>query len=179
METEKLKSIVTQAQEAVAEISDEALKKIAFQKILDSLLMPSQTTIPLQSLSSAGSSAIVHNTNLSNNISEFVHEKNQKSHFNIVISMAYYLHFKGEGDFTIEDIQESYGKCLIPKPKNITDIINQNIRKSLIIKCDKEKNGKQTYHISKTGIDYVNSNFTLKSKSSYKPKKDKKKEDKI
>lgn len=171
METEKLKSIIDQAQEAVKDIADENLKKIAFQKILDTLLTPQQ--IPVSSVQVSQQSPQVQNSNsnLPANISEFVHEKNQKSHFNIVTSMAYYFHFNGGEDFNIEDIQDAYGKCLIPKPKNITDIINQNIRKSLILKADKPKNGKQAYHITKQGIEYVNSNFTLKPKSSYNPKK--------
>lgn len=180
METEKLKSIINQVQEAVKDITDEALKKIAFQKILDTLMTPHQTQnqsvhVSPQSIPTQSGTPILGklNQDLPANISEFVHGQNQKSHFNIVTSMAYYFHFKGDGDFNIEGIQDAYGKCLIPKPKNITDIINQNIRKSLIIKADKPKNGKQAYHITKQGIEYVNSNFILKPKSSYNPKKTK------
>lgn len=173
METAKLKSIIDQAQEAVKDITDESLKKIAFQKILDTLLTPTQVPATIfQSTPQAGiTQTQVTTQNLTDSISEFVHSKNQKSHFNIVITMAYYFHFKGEGNFNVEELLESYGKCLIPKPKNATDIINQNIRKGLIIKVDKQKNGKQAYNITKQGIDYVNNNFTGKPKSSYTAKK--------
>lgn len=178
METEKLKSIINQAQEAVKDITDESLKKIAFQKILDTLLIPTHTSsVPTpmkpqapstQSFTSplSGSKPL-----LSESISEFVHSTNQKSHFNIVLAMAYHFHYKEVGDFNIEDIHSAYEKCLIPKPKNATDIINQNIRKSAITKVDRAKDDKQAYHITKQGIEYIDSGFTAKLKSSHMSKK--------
>lgn len=171
MEIEELKSAVEKAQEAVKGISDESLRKIAFQKVLDTLLaspvVQQHPQVPniQTSISNARTSTQSTGT-IQESISEFINSKNQKSHFNLVLAMAFYIHFKVGEDFGIEDIRKGYKSCLIPEPKNITDIINQNIRKALIVKSDKQKDGKLSYHIAKQGIDYVNSDFKMKLKFS-------------
>lgn len=180
MDTKELKSAIEKAQEAVSGVTDESLKKIAFQKALDTLLIapiitktPETQDLTFSTPTKSTPAKVVPNNNetLQESLTEFINSKNQKSHFNIVLAMAYYIHFQVREDFSIDDIRKGYKSSLIPPSKNITDIINQNIRKGLIVKADKKKEGKQAYHITKSGIDYVNSDFKLKLKYSQpKPK---------
>ena len=177
MDTEKLKSIVDKAQQAVKDVKDESLKKIAFQKILDVLLITGQTAAPTHT-AQYGQREVSHASTLittsQGNLSEFFSEKGPKSHPDITLTFAYYFHYKGDGDFNVEDIIQAYKKVLVPPPKNPTDIINQNIRKGFLNKQDKQKDSKQAYHITKYGIEFIDNNFSGKSKAVYvKKKKDK------
>jgi len=176
MGTKKLKSIVDQAQEAVQDVEDESLKKIAFQKVLDTLLNPVQTTPPPGS-SLGQVQKQTQDTTMGDNLSEFFTQKGPKSHPDMVLTFAHFFHYKGGGDFNVGDVISAYKKVLIPAPKNPTDIINQNIRKGFINKQDRQKDSKQAYQITKYGIDYVNNNYTGKSKAVHSPKKREKKKD--
>lgn len=166
MDSSKLKEIVDIAQDAVSGIKDDSLKQIAFQKILDSLLI----SVPAPSAHSTGNmmetrqEPITSSQNIPENISEFFGQKNPKTHPEIVLAMAYYFHYRGTREFTVGEVINAYTMLLIPKPKNPTDIINQNIRKSFIAKADKQKESKQAYYITKYGLDYVNNSFSGKSK---------------
>ena len=166
MDSIKLKEIVEKAQDAVSNLKDDSLKQIAFQKILDSLLssipvLSGQSIETATEIKQAQPTALQH---IPENISEFFGQKNPKTHSDIVLTMAYYFHFKKTREFTVGEVIEAYNKVMIPKPKNPTDIINSNIRKSFITKADKEKDSKQAYYITKYGLKYVNNNFTGESK---------------
>ena len=91
------------------------------------------------------------------------------------MTIAYYYQQKGNGEFGVKDIKQGYKDTLTPPPKNVTDTINQNIKKRLINKVGKEKNGNFIYQISKPGMNYVESNFQGKEKikKNYKKKKSK------
>jgi len=173
MDAKKLKSAVDQAQEAVKDIQDESLKKIAFQKILDTLLTPPQaSSAPVQEpYISPKSQTLVQSQEIAGNLTDLFAQKKPASHPDTALTIAYFMHFKGDGDFNVEDLLKAYSQLLIPKPKNPTDVINQNIRKRFIDKVNKQKNSKQAYHITKYGIDYVNNNFAGKSRSTVTKKK--------
>jgi len=168
-----LKEIVEKAQEAVSVVKDDSLKQIAFQKILDSLL-GSTSVLCGQSMGTTPElrqAATPTSQHIPESITEFFGQKNPKTHPDIVLTMAYYFHFKGSREFTVGEVVNAYTEVLIPKPKNPTDIINSNIGKSFITKADKEKDSKQAYYITKYGLDYVNNNFSGKSKKMYSKKK--------
>lgn len=166
MDSSKLKEIVEKAQDAVSNINDDSLKQIAFQKILDSLLTSNQTSSGqvTGAVAEIKQPSALTTQHIPENISEFFGQKNPKTHPDIVLTMAYYFHFKGTREFTVGEIIDTYNKVLIPKPRNPTDIINHNIRKSFIAKADKDKDSKQAYYITKYGLDYVNNSFSGKSK---------------
>ncbi len=177
-----LKLLAEKAHQAVSDIKDEVLKKVAFEKILDSLLKQNQDqhitqsqivtpSIEHHSFSDKAAGAI------SESLQEFFSKKNQKSHPDIILTVAYYYHFKGNQDFNVDEVNEAYSKILVPKPKNPTDIINHNIHKGFIIKVDKQKDSRQAYHITRAGIEYVKNNFTGKSKSLFAPKSQRKRKE--
>jgi hypothetical protein len=176
-----LKEIIKKAESAVEDIKDESLKKIAFQKVLDTLLTPISAP-PTQNYKQnepTQVSRMQYNSKSPENFSELYHDKNPKTHPDIVLTIAYFMHFKDNNDFSISDIIENYKKILVPAPQNPTDIINQNIRKGYINKMDRKKESKQAYHITKKGIECVNSDFggkakpvTFNKKRNVKTKKD-------
>ena len=162
-------SLVEKAQAAVQNLKDENLKKIAFEKILESLLYPGSAS-PSERLVAHTPAMMkpTDNTSLQDtpdNFQEFFNQKNPDSHPNIILTYAYHSHFKGDGDFNVDDVMNAYDKILVPKSKNPTDIINTNIRKGFINKTDGKKNSKQVYHITKDGIDYINNDFQGKTKT--------------
>lgn len=166
METEEIRNIVKQAEEAVQDIKDDSLKQIAFKKVLEILLAASgKVQTSFVDTAQAKPKDISTEVNLPNNITEFFAEKNPDSDPNNTVAIAYYFHYKSDGDFNVEDLSNAYEKLLIPKPGNPTDIINKNIRKRFITKVDKQKDSKQAYHITKLGIAYVNNNFSMIKKN--------------
>ena len=162
METEEIKNFVKQAEEAVQDIKDETYKQIAFKTVLEMLLVSNQK-IQISSVKNLKINQKDINTtaNIPNNITEFFAEKNPNSDPDNTVTIAYYYHYTGDGDFNVENLLNDYEKLSIPKPGNPTDIINKNIRKRFITKVDKQKNSKQAYHITKLGIIYVNNNFSM------------------
>lgn len=170
MEQKELKDIIIKAQVAVEDVKDEELKKIAFQKILDSLLNKSHEDIKTINNEPHQKEGVEEKIDISSLFSK----KNPKSHPDIVLTIAYYFHYNKGGGFNIEDLLSSYKKLLIPKPTNPTDNINKNIRKRLIMKLEKEKDSKQSYQITKDGIDYVNNRFKGRLSTGYSKKKIKK-----
>lgn len=169
METEELKNAIKQAEESVQDIKDETYKQIAFKTVLE-MLLASKQKIQIHSLENLKPDQKSINTapSIPDNLTEFFAEKNPKSDPDNTVTIAYYCHYKGNGDFNVEDLLNAYEKLLIPKPGNPTDIINKNIRKRFVTKVDKQKNSKQAYHITKLGIVYVNNNFSMIRKDNKK-----------
>ena len=164
MDIEVLKKIVAQAQEAVKDVKEESLRKIAFQKILDTLLTPEIPCIPLEpssDLTTGKTRKAMEPVSKQSDetISDFFNRKGPKTNTNMVLSFAYYLHYNGCSEFNLEDIIKAYRQLLIPPSSNPTDIINANIRSGYIQKLDKKKNSKQAYQITKNGIKFVDNNF--------------------
>ena len=170
-----LQAIVKKAEDAVRDIENEELRKIAFQKILDTLLLTlgQSASSQTQQMDPARESEANLQKTRQMNLAELFAVKKPQSYTDITLTIAYYLHYANQGDFTVEDVLITYGKLLIPKPQNPTDVINKNIRKRYISKLDKQKDSKQLYHVTTYGIDYVDNSFSGKSRFVSNPKKKK------
>jgi len=157
MDQTQLKQAVKEAQSAVEDITEDSLKKIAFQKILDKLLNNfGNSSSQTENITNKKS---LEKPNTIGDISEFIYDNNLKSNTDIVIAIAYYYHYQNNAHFTVNDVIKTYKKVLIPLPKNPTDIINQNIKKGLVSKQDEKIEKRQAYHVTRKGIEYVDNGF--------------------
>lgn len=91
------------------------------------------------------------------NIQELYHERSPQTHLDTIILIAFYYHFEGK-QFTSQDILDSYKLLLIPSPSNVSDLINKNRRKGLIM-VHSEEEGKKKFTITRKGLNYVKNNF--------------------
>lgn len=90
-------------------------------------------------------------------IVEFIKAKgNPSKHTDTAVLFAYWL-FKKENmtSYNIEDINNCYDQTRIPKPANISDMMNQIQSQGFVATVKEEKDGKKAWVITTTGETYV------------------------
>jgi len=81
---------------------------------------------------------------------------NPKKHADATVVFAYWL-FKGENmeSFNAKDIEECYDRTRKPKPKNINQIINNNVSRHYFAEAKEKKDGFKAWVITRPGEEYV------------------------
>ena len=93
---------------------------------------------------------------LPTSLAEYVKIKGSpKGHTDLTVMFAYWL-FKKENmeRFNAKDIENCYSLARIPKPANISDIMNKNQRKGFLMRSGK-KYEKIAWSITRSGEEYV------------------------
>lgn len=89
-------------------------------------------------------------------LSEFLASKNLKSHMDRVEAIAwYFLHENHENSVTSKDILDAYSKARMQRPKNLTDVINQCVRRGHLVDAPGRKEGRKAWQITPTAEAYV------------------------
>lgn len=140
-------------------VNDE-FKEVAFSKVLDYLLNgPSQKKelnldnkdlAKFKSTEGDPKSQIISKT-----LAGFLRKTNAESHFQKVVTIAYYLMNNNKMIFTKEDIEKEYQNALMPKSKNTNAEINSLIQKGLVMSTGDKIEGKKSFKITMDGINYV------------------------
>ena len=89
-------------------------------------------------------------------LAELVNEKDPKTNLDIEVVIAYYL-LKSEKKhiFDLEDIENRFNQIHRPKPRNLWRDIKKNIKRGYFMPTDENKDGKDAWKITVTGIKYV------------------------
>lgn len=94
---------------------------------------------------------------LPTSLAEFVKLKGDpKGHIELTAIFAYWL-FKRENmdSFNFKDMESCYSQTRIPKPANLSDVINRNQGKGLFVRSEAEKDGLVAWRITRSGEEYV------------------------
>jgi len=90
-------------------------------------------------------------------LAEFVRMKGDpKEHTDLAMIFAYWL-FKRENmeSFNIKDLDSCYSQTRIPKPANLSDVMNKNQGKGLVVRSEGRKDNLVAWAITRSGEDYV------------------------
>lgn len=137
---------------------DEQYRNTAFSVILQWLINADETTnsgvTTFQNDDKQGSSELRLKPDVS--VNAFFNKAKPESHPARFVCAAYYLLHTGKAEhFTQADIVETYGKLRIPKPKNISDVISQCIRKVHLIDGPPAPDKQKTWVITPDGENFV------------------------
>ncbi len=92
---------------------------------------------------------------------EFINSIEMDTYVDISLGIAFYLwKFESKETFITSDINDSYFKIKMKKPRNVSDTINSLIKKGFIAESDK-KEGPRELYITQTGISYIGNKMKL------------------
>lgn len=101
-------------------------------------------------------SQLEYKTEKQKNLNEFLKEKNFSKDVDLVLGLAYYLiQYNNKEEFTSKDIKELLKKAKYPSNKNITDLLNNNIKKGYIEETGNKIDGFKSLIIIEPGIVYI------------------------
>jgi len=141
------------AREAVQGIEDAEYRKIAFEVLFRRLLdsTPSGGPVPPERAALAAGLLSERST-----LGEFLASLAVKSYGDRVAAIAYYsLHGQQREAVTRKDFLDGLSKARIPKPKNISDVIAQCIRKGHLMDAPEPKDGQRAWQITRSGEKHV------------------------
>jgi len=90
-------------------------------------------------------------------LAEFVKMKGDpKEHTDLAVIFAYWL-FKRENieSLNTKDLENCYSQTRIPKPANLSDVMNRNQGKGLVVRSEGRKDNLVAWTITKSGEEYV------------------------
>lgn len=149
MNREKIQSKIQQARELVGGTPEDPFTQIAFREVLRILLQ--EYPVSLEEKSGLKTEAVP----LPKQISEFLAQKNIKSHFDRVVAILYYHYHSGQESTTILELQEAYSSVRVKAPQNFSDVLAQCIRKGYVVGTLSKEGGKKAWQITSTGERYV------------------------
>lgn len=89
-------------------------------------------------------------------INEFIVEKDPLSDNDRTLLIGYYLEkYDGISVFTTGEIKEGYQRAKQKIPANVSDTIQQNIKKGFIAEAKDKKENKNAYYVTSTGVGYA------------------------
>ena len=149
-----LKSIIAEAK-SIVEDEPEPFRSIAFEVLLNKLLQDGgqrSYTSPERVVSAAVPATL----------GEFLASKNIASHVDRVVCIAYYALKADLGPLTRIDIMNSYGAVRTAKPKNLSDVVAQAIRRGLLMDAPEPKDNQKAWQITTAGERYVESKLLVR-----------------
>jgi len=149
MDRAKIQSKIQEARELVGGVPEDPFTQIAFREVLRMLLQ--EYTVSLEEKSGLKTEA----TSLPKQISEFLAQKNIKSHLNRVVAILYYYHRGGQELTTVPELQEAYSSIRVKAPQNFSDVLAQCIRRGYVVGTLSKEGGKKAWQITSTGERYV------------------------
>jgi len=109
----------------------------------------------ISKLESAKNDSII-TPRIDQSLGEFLKLYRVKSIVETTLVIGYYLQInRGYESFNIYDIDKCFKDELLKKPKNINDMVNKNIAKTLLTRSDEEKDSQTAWKLTKTGFDSI------------------------
>jgi len=149
MDRAKIQSKIQEAKELVGGTPEDPFTQIAFREVLRILLQ--EHPVLLEEKSGLKTEAVL----LPKQLSEFLAQKNIKSHVNRVVAILYYHYHSGQESTTILELQEAYSSIRVKAPHNFSDLLARCIRKGYVVGVLSEEDGKKAWQITPTGEKYV------------------------
>lgn len=88
-------------------------------------------------------------------ISTFVHEFDPSTHVERATAIAYYLEtYEGQEEFTKSDIEESYERCRMNLPSNMSDVLANCEKKGWVMRAGKDGQA-NIRKLTKNGLEMV------------------------
>lgn len=88
-------------------------------------------------------------------IRQFVESLNPSSHTERSLAIAYYLEtYRGQENFTVNDIEEGYRECRVQAAGNMSDVLGRMEGNNWLLRDGKE-NRKQLWRLTANGLDKV------------------------
>lgn len=150
MDKEQIQDKIQQAKELVGGTPEDPFTQIAFGEVLR-LLLQESAVLAVGEEGGPKIKAVA----LPEQASEFLAQKNIKSHFNRIMAILYYHYHSGQKSTTISELQETYSSVRVKAPRNFSDVLAQCIRKGYVIEALSKKDGKKAWQITPTGERYV------------------------
>jgi len=89
-------------------------------------------------------------------INEFIKSKNVQNDVQRTLVIAYWLdYFEKVDSFGVSDLEMGFRSARLSVPKNINDKVNLNIKNGHLSEDKKKKNGKKTWYVTNTGVEFV------------------------
>ena len=89
-------------------------------------------------------------------ISEFVRALSPGSDVEKTLVIAYFLeHVEGIAPFNARDIEDGYLRAKEPRPGNVNETVNKNIRKGYLMEMKTLKNGMKAWSVTNSGDSHV------------------------
>jgi hypothetical protein len=88
-------------------------------------------------------------------INEVLASKSLESHMDKVEAIAWHFLRQGEDSVNSNDIFNAYAKARMQRPKNLTDVINQSVKRGNLTDSLEKKDGRKAWSITHTGEKYI------------------------
>lgn len=152
MDAASVKAAYEQAQGLVAEVREEPYHSIAFEVVFRRLLegagafpVPSGGREPVSARPEIARVAM----------GEFLANTRASSYPDRLIAIAcYHLYARNDESVTRAEILDTFSKARIPKPKNLSDVIAQCVRKGHLMDAAEPKDGQRAWQVTQTGERY-------------------------
>ena len=149
MDREEIQNKIQWAKELVGGNPEDPFIQIAFCEVLRILLHESFISAELNVAPK------VKQADLPTQVSEFLAQKNVKSHIDRIIIILFHRHYKGHKLTTIAELEESYSSARVKTPRNFSDVLADCVRKGYVVEANDKKEGRKAWHITPTGERFV------------------------
>lgn len=147
MDDEAIRQAISRADTLVRDV-DDRYRTVAFQVVLDKLLMASASARP--------GVEVVAERELPATVSEFLALAQPGSQPETAVCVAYYMWHSGDrGGMTVEELMAAYAQRRAKRPRNVSDALAKAARKGHIVDAPDRKNGKKAWVITQAGEAYV------------------------
>jgi len=149
MDSKEIQNKIQQAKELVGGTPEDPFTRIAFGEVFRLLIQ--ESFIPAAGEVKPKTKAAA----LPSQVSEFLAQKNIKTHIDRVVAILDYYRRSGEEPMTIAELEDAYSSIRMKQPRNFSDLLAQCIRKGHVVEAKNKKDGKKAWQITDTGERYV------------------------
>jgi len=150
MNEREIRQKIEEAKRLVGGDPSDAYTRLAFEVVFRKLLEETETTRAPEAMPRSIPKM---------QINEVLASKNLKSHMDKVEAIAWHFLREGDDSVTRKEILEAYGKARMKRPQNLTDVINQSVKRGHLIDSPEKKDGEKAWCITHTGEKYVEENL--------------------
>lgn len=153
MNRDEITAKFSTAKDLVSGILDPSDRRLAlevvFRKLLEEGLTAREATTPLPGLARVPAQ-----------VSEFLAALNARSHSDRVVGIAYHSLRTERGPVTSADLGEAYARARTTRPKNMSDVIAQCVKRGYVVEAFERKEGQKAWEITPTGEAYIEEKLT-------------------
>jgi hypothetical protein len=97
-------------------------------------------------------------------VQEFLAAKKPTTDLERTVMIAYFMeHFTGVSPYNINDLRDAFRQAREPLPANLSDTVNKNIQKGLIMEVGERKGGLKSWVLTASGEAYVSTKSASKA----------------
>jgi len=149
VDKEQWKLKVEDAKE-IAQEFEEPYRSITFRVLLERFLGNSFVGLTVEEVHGKVASSPV-----SMPLTEYLAKTSIKSHNDRVTAIVCHGFKYGTPSMTRQEIMDAYVKARTPRPKNLSDVISQCVRKGNLVDAPEPKDGQKAWQITMTGEKYI------------------------